>query len=141
MAAVRQAFKPEFVNRLDDLVVFSALSQDELGEIVNLQIDRLTARLHERRLELGVTPDARTWLSERGYDPLYGARPLRRLIQTEVADRLARSLLAGDIRDAATVVVGLAASGDHLEVTRAPEPGEAPEGGDHDVIDAEIIEE
>ncbi|MFC5857612.1 ATP-dependent Clp protease ATP-binding subunit [Agromyces flavus] len=141
MAAVRQAFKPEFVNRLDDLVVFSALSQDELGEIVNLQIDRLTARLHERRLELGVTPDARTWLSERGYDPLYGARPLRRLIQTEVADRLARSLLAGDIRDGDTVVVGLAPSGDHLEVVRAPEPGEAPEGGDHDVIDAEIIEE
>ncbi|MBM7502665.1 ATP-dependent Clp protease ATP-binding subunit [Agromyces aurantiacus] len=140
MAAVRQAFKPEFVNRLDDLVVFAALTKDELGEIVNLQIDRLTARLHERRLELGVTPDARTWLSERGYDPLYGARPLRRLIQTEVADRLARALLAGDIRDGDTVIVGLDASGDHLEVTRAPEPGETPEGGDHDVIDAEIIE-
>ncbi|MFE5670582.1 ATP-dependent Clp protease ATP-binding subunit [Agromyces sp. NPDC056523] len=141
MAAVRQAFKPEFVNRLDDLVVFSALSHDELGEIVNLQIDRLTARLHERRLELGVTPDARTWLSERGYDPLYGARPLRRLIQTEVADRLARSLLAGEIRDGDTVVVGLASSGDHLEVTRAPETGDVPEGGDHDVIDAEIVDE
>jgi ATP-dependent Clp protease ATP-binding subunit ClpB len=141
LAAVRQSFKPEFVNRLDDLVVFAALTKDELGEIVNLQIDRLTTRLHERRLELGVTPDARAWLSERGYDPLYGARPLRRLIQTEVADRLARSLLSGDIRDGDTVVVGLAASGDHLEVTRAPEPGEMPEGGDHDVIDAEIIEE
>ncbi|MGR2752222.1 ATP-dependent Clp protease ATP-binding subunit [Agromyces arachidis] len=141
MAAVRQSFKPEFVNRLDDLVVFAALIQEELGEIVNLQVDRLTARLHERRLELGVTPDARTWLSERGYDPLYGARPLRRLIQTEVADRLARALLAGDIRDGDTVVVGLAPDGQHLTVMRAPEPGEAPQGGDHDVIDAEIVEE
>jgi ATP-dependent Clp protease ATP-binding subunit ClpB len=141
MAAVRQAFKPEFVNRLDDLVVFSTLTQEELGEIVNLQVDRLTARLHERRLELGVTPDARTWLSERGYDPLYGARPLRRLIQTEVADRLARALLAGDIRDGDTVVVGLDASGEHLTVTRAEAPGEEPVGGDHDVIDAEIVEE
>ncbi|WP_400997509.1 ATP-dependent Clp protease ATP-binding subunit [Agromyces sp. GXQ0307] len=141
MAAVRQAFKPEFVNRLDDLVVFSALTHEELGEIVNLSIDRLTARLHERRLELGVTPDARTWLSERGYDPLFGARPLRRLIQTEVADRLARALLAGEIRDGDTVVVALADDGEHLAVTRAPEPGDAPEGGDHDVIDAEIIEE
>jgi ATP-dependent Clp protease ATP-binding subunit ClpB len=141
MAAVRQSFKPEFVNRLDDLVVFSTLTQEELGEIVNLQVDRLTARLHERRLELGVTPDARTWLSERGYDPLYGARPLRRLIQTEVADRLARALLAGDIRDGDTVVVGLDASGEHLTVTRAEAPGEEPVGGDHDVIDAEIVEE
>ncbi|GAA1058158.1 chaperone protein ClpB [Agromyces luteolus] len=141
MAAVRQAFKPEFVNRLDDLVVFSALTHEELGEIVNLSIDRLTARLHERRLELGVTPDARTWLSERGYDPLFGARPLRRLIQTEVADRLARALLAGEIRDGDTVVVGLADDGEHLSVTRAPEPGDVPEGGDHDVIDAEIVED
>ncbi|MFC9917038.1 ATP-dependent Clp protease ATP-binding subunit [Agromyces binzhouensis] len=141
MAAVRQSFKPEFVNRLDDLVVFSTLSHDELGEIVNLQIDRLTTRLHERRLELGVTPDARTWLSDRGYDPLYGARPLRRLIQTEVADRLARALLAGEIRDGDTVVVGLAPDGDHLTVTRAPEAGVGPEGGEHDVIDAEIVEE
>jgi ATP-dependent Clp protease ATP-binding subunit ClpB len=141
MAAVRQAFKPEFVNRLDDLVVFSMLTQEELGEIVNLSIDQLTTRLHERRLELGVTPDARAWLSERGYDPLYGARPLRRLIQTEVADRLARALLAGEIRDGDTVVVGLADDGEHLTVTRAAEPAEGPEGGDHDVIDAEIVEE
>ncbi|UIP59932.1 ATP-dependent Clp protease ATP-binding subunit [Agromyces marinus] len=141
MAAVRQSFKPEFVNRLDDLVVFSALTHEELGEIVNLSIDRLTARLHERRLELGVTPDARTWLSERGYDPLFGARPLRRLIQAEVADRLARALLAGEIRDGDAVVVGLAGDGEHLTVTRAPAPGDAPEGGDHDVIDAEIVEE
>ncbi|MEG0161831.1 MAG: AAA family ATPase, partial [Aurantimicrobium sp.] len=73
---VRQAFKPEFVNRLDDIVVFSALSQEDLGQIVELYIDRLQKRLGERRLELAVTPSARRWLAERGYDPIYGARPL-----------------------------------------------------------------
>ncbi|MHA7985000.1 ATP-dependent Clp protease ATP-binding subunit [Rathayibacter sp. CAU 1779] len=116
-ALVRQAFKPEFVNRLDDIVVFSALSEEELGEIVSLYIDRLQARLHERRLELGVTPDARAWLAERGYDPIYGARPLRRLMQHEIDDRLATALLDGSIRDGSTVRVDLASDGDHLEVT------------------------
>ena len=114
LQTVRQAFKPEFVNRLDDIVVFSALSEEELAEIVNLYIDRLSARLHERRLELGVTPDARAWLAERGYDPLYGARPLRRLMQHEIDDRLARALLSGEIRDGDTVVVGLAPDGESL---------------------------
>src|SRR3712207_3795295 len=80
-ALVRQAFKPEFVNRLDDIVVFSALTEEDLGQIVELYIDRLTARLEQRRLELAVTPAARRWLAERGYDPVYGARPLRRLMQ------------------------------------------------------------
>ncbi|GAB3610942.1 ATP-dependent chaperone ClpB [Humibacter ginsengiterrae] len=116
-ALVRQAFKPEFVNRLDDIVVFSALSEEELGEIVSLYIDRLQARLHERRLELGVTPDARAWLSERGYDPIYGARPLRRLMQHEIDDRLATALLEGRVRDGSTVLVDLAADGEHLEVS------------------------
>ncbi len=119
MQTVRQSFKPEFVNRLDDLVVFSALSESELAEIVNLYVDRLSVRLHERRLELGVTPDARAWLAERGYDPLYGARPLRRLMQREIDDRLARALLAGDIRDGDAVVVGLDAGGEGLSVGRA----------------------
>ena len=118
-ALVRQAFKPEFVNRLDDIVVFSALSMEELAEIVNLYIDRLGARLHERRLSLGVTPDARAWLAERGYDPIYGARPLRRLMQTEIDDRLARALLSGDIRDGDRVMVDLAPDGDGLTVGRA----------------------
>ena len=118
-ALVRQAFKPEFVNRLDDIVVFSALSMEELAEIVNLYIDRLGARLHERRLSLGVTPDARAWLAERGYDPIYGARPLRRLMQTEIDDRLARALLSGDIRDGDRVMVDLAPDGDGLTVDRA----------------------
>ncbi|MET4158954.1 AAA family ATPase [Agromyces sp. PvR057] len=119
MQAVRQSFKPEFVNRLDDLVVFSALTQEELAEIVNLYVDRLSARLHERRLELAVTPDARAWLAERGYDPLYGARPLRRLMQREIDDRLARALLAGGIRDGDAVVVALDPSGEALTVQRA----------------------
>jgi ATPases with chaperone activity, ATP-binding subunit len=113
---VRQAFKPEFVNRLDDIVVFSALSQEELGEIVSLYIDRLEARLAERRLELGVTPDARAWLAERGYDPIYGARPLRRLMQHEIDDKLATALLGGEIRDGDAVRVDLAADGDSLTI-------------------------
>nr|WP_223692696.1 AAA family ATPase [Leifsonia poae] len=113
---VRQAFKPEFVNRLDDIVVFSALSKDELGEIVELNIDRLMRRLQERRLELAVTPDARAWLAERGYDPIYGARPLRRLMQREIDDRLATGLLAGEIRDGDLVRVDIAPDGDSLTV-------------------------
>ena len=120
LGLVRQAFKPEFVNRLDDIVVFSSLTTEELGEIVELDVDRLQKRLAERRLELAVTPDARRWLAERGYDPIYGARPLRRLMQREIDDRLARALLAGDIRDGDTVLVALAEDGDALTVGSAP---------------------
>ena len=119
-ALVRQSFKPEFVNRLDDIVVFSSLTTDELGEIVELDVDRLQKRLAERRLELAVTPDARRWLAERGYDPIYGARPLRRLMQREIDDRLARALLSGEIRDGDTVLVALAEGGDSLTVASAP---------------------
>ncbi|MBX0299195.1 AAA family ATPase [Cryobacterium sp. 1639] len=117
---VRQAFKPEFVNRLDDIVVFSALSTDDLAQIVELYVDRLQRRLGERRLELAVTPDARAWLAERGYDPIYGARPLRRLMQTEIDDRLATALLGGSIRDGETVLVDLAEDGDSLTVASVP---------------------
>jgi ATP-dependent Clp protease ATP-binding subunit ClpB len=113
---VRQAFKPEFVNRLDDIVVFSSLSTDDLAQIVELYVDRLQRRLGERRLELAVTPDARAWLAERGYDPIYGARPLRRLMQNEIDDRLANALLAGRIRDGETVLVDLADDGESLTV-------------------------
>ncbi|ROQ03475.1 ATP-dependent Clp protease ATP-binding subunit ClpB [Rathayibacter sp. PhB93] len=102
---VRQAFKPEFVNRLDDIVVFEALDRTELGEIVSLYVDRLSRRLAERRLDLAVTPAARGWLAERGYDPQYGARPLRRLMQQEIDDRLATALLDGSIRDGDVVLV------------------------------------
>ena len=117
---VRQAFKPEFVNRLDDIVVFSALSTDDLAQIVELYVDRLQRRLGERRLELAVTPDARAWLAERGYDPIYGARPLRRLMQNEIDDRLATALLNGSIRDGETVLVDLAEDGESLTVAVAP---------------------
>jgi len=118
---VRQSFKPEFVNRLDDIVIFSPLSEDDLGQIVSLYVDRLERRLGERRLQLAVTPDARAWLAERGYDPLYGARPLRRLMQHEIDDKLARALLSGDIRDGDTVRVDLQADGDGLAVSRFEE--------------------
>jgi ATP-dependent Clp protease ATP-binding subunit ClpB len=113
---VRQAFKPEFINRLDDIVVFAPLTTDDLGQIVSLYVDRLAARLADRRLELAVTPDARSWLAERGFDPIYGARPLRRLMQHEIDDKLARSLLAGEITDGDTVKVELVDDG--LAVSR-----------------------
>ncbi|WP_076263573.1 ATP-dependent chaperone ClpB [Intrasporangium flavum] len=114
MAVVRAAFKPEFLNRLDEVVVFDALSQDDLAHIVDLQVRAFAARLGDRRIALEVTDAARRWLSERGYDPAYGARPLRRLVQREIGDRLARSLLAGEVHDGQTVTVDLDASGDQL---------------------------
>lgn len=106
-AEVRQAFKPEFVNRLDDIVVFSTLTSEDLGQIVEITVDRLQKRLGERRLELAVTPAARLWLAENGYDPIYGARPLRRLMQQQIDDRLAQAILAGEIQDGDTVRVDL----------------------------------
>ncbi|MFE5834697.1 ATP-dependent chaperone ClpB [Streptomyces sp. NPDC056488] len=105
LEVVRASFKPEFLNRLDDLVVFSALDRAELGRIARLQIDRLAKRLAERRLTLDVTPEALEWLAEEGNDPAYGARPLRRLIQTAIGDRLAREILAGEVVDGDTVRV------------------------------------
>lgn len=105
LEVVRASFKPEFLNRLDDLVVFSALSGDELSHIAKLQIDRLAGRLAERRLTLDVTPAALAWLAEEGNDPAYGARPLRRLIQTAIGDRLAKEILAGEVKDGDTVRV------------------------------------
>jgi len=120
MAMVRSHFKPEFLNRLDDIVVFSALDRSELGQIVELNIDRLSSRLAERRLQLAVTPAARTWLADKGYDPIYGARPLRRLMQQQIDDQLANLLLAGTIHDGSMVKVDVAADGVQLIVT----PGE-----------------
>jgi ATP-dependent Clp protease ATP-binding subunit ClpB len=124
---VQQAFRPEFLNRLDDMVVFQALTPDDLSQIVSLYVDRLARRLSGRRLELAVTPDARAWLAEGGYDPAYGARPLRRLMQRQIDDQLARAILAGDVRDGDTVRVDVAPDGGHLTV----EPFEV----------AEIVEE
>ena len=105
MAVVRGHFKPEFLNRLDDIVVFHALSLDELAFIVDIQLERLRRRLADRRLGLHVTDSARRWLASRGYDPVYGARPLRRLVQSAIGDRLAKALLSGEIRDGDTVTV------------------------------------
>jgi len=119
MNAVRTAFKPEFLNRLDDVIVFDALSTSELTQIVELQIERLAARLAGRRLTLTVTPAAKEWLALTGFDPVYGARPLRRLVQSAVGDQLARALLAGDIIDGDEVKVDLDEARDALSVTRA----------------------
>ena len=135
-ALVRQAFKPEFVNRLDDIVIFEALTQDDLAQIVELAVDALQRRLHERRLTLAVTPDARGWLAERGYDPIFGARPLRRLIQSEIQDRLAMGILAGRVHDGDVVRVDVAADGSSLALTSEGKP--APEIDDID--DDEVIE-
>ena len=114
MAAVRAAFKPEFINRLDDVVIFDALSPEELVSIVDIQLGQLQKRLAQRRLELQVTPKAKEWLAERGFDPLYGARPLRRLVQQAIGDKLAKALLAGDVRDGDVVPVNVSADGDGL---------------------------
>ncbi|MCX4800191.1 MULTISPECIES: ATP-dependent chaperone ClpB [unclassified Streptomyces] len=114
---VRASFKPEFLNRLDDLVVFSALTQDELAHIAQLQIGRLARRLADRRLILDVTPEALAWLADKGNDPAYGARPLRRLIQTAIGDRLAKEILSGEVRDGDTVRVDVA--GEDLLVGKA----------------------
>jgi ATP-dependent Clp protease ATP-binding subunit ClpB len=105
MAVVRSHFKPEFLNRLDDIVVFHALTGADLTSIVDIQLEALRQRIAERRLALVVTPAARAWLASHGYDPIYGARPLRRLIQTTIGDQLAKALLSGDIRDGDTVMV------------------------------------
>ena len=115
---VRRAFKPEFVNRLDDIVVFSTLTSEDLGQIVEITVDRLQSRLSDRRLDLAVTPEARLWLADNGYDPIYGARPLRRLMQKEIDDRLAKALLAGEIHDGDTVKVDIADDGSGLRVQR-----------------------
>ncbi|MFD6917145.1 ATP-dependent chaperone ClpB [Streptomyces virginiae] len=114
---VRASFKPEFLNRLDDLVVFSALTRDELAHIAELQIGRLARRLADRRLTLDVTPEALAWLADKGNDPAYGARPLRRLIQTAIGDRLAKEILSGEVRDGDTVRVDVA--GEDLLVGKA----------------------
>ncbi|WP_175934402.1 ATP-dependent chaperone ClpB [Corynebacterium sp. Marseille-P4321] len=116
MNAVKHHFKPEFINRLDDVVVFEPLSQEQLVGIVDIQLEGLAQRLASRRLTLDVSDSARSWLAERGYDPAYGARPLRRLIQQAIGDRLAKKLLAGEIRDGDTVHVDVADGGEALSV-------------------------
>ena len=120
MTVVRGTFKPEFLNRLDDVIIFDALTTDELTQIVDLQVARLARRLADRRLTLTVTPAAREWLAVTGFDPVYGARPLRRLIQSAIGDELARKLLSGEIADGSGVTVDLDEESDKLAVR----PGE-----------------
>jgi ATP-dependent Clp protease ATP-binding subunit ClpB len=116
MAAVRASFKPEFLNRLDDVIIFDALSTSELTQIVDIQVARLAKRLSARRLILTVTPAAKDWLAMTGFDPVYGARPLRRLVQSAIGDKLAKALLTGAITDGDEVVVDLAPDADELTV-------------------------
>ncbi|MBT2264774.1 MULTISPECIES: ATP-dependent chaperone ClpB [Rhodococcus] len=114
MDAVRHAFKPEFINRLDDVVIFDSLSEEQLEHIVEIQLEQLQKRLAARRLTLEVNGAARMWLAVRGYDPLYGARPLRRLVQQSIGDQLAKLLLAGKVQDGDTVHVGVSEDADQL---------------------------
>ncbi|MFQ6966430.1 ATP-dependent chaperone ClpB [Bifidobacterium breve] len=116
MDAVHMNFKPEFLNRLDDIVMFHPLTREELGCIVDIQVKGVAQRLTDRRITLDVTDSAREWLANTGYDPAYGARPLRRLVQTEVGDQLARMLLAGKVHDGDTVLVDQT-GGEHLELS------------------------
>ncbi|MHB1820189.1 MAG: AAA family ATPase, partial [Streptosporangiaceae bacterium] len=120
LSIVRSTFKPEFLNRLDDIIVFESLSTDQLTRIVDLQVARLARRLVDRRLTLTVTPAAREWLALTGFDPVYGARPLRRLIQSAIGDQLARKLLSGEIGDGDSVLVDVDPATDRLTVMAAP---------------------
>ena len=120
MSVVRSAFKPEFLNRLDDVVFFDALTTDDLAHIVDIQVAGLAKRLAARRLTLDVQPAARDWLARNGFDLLYGARPLRRLVQSTIGDQLARELLGGVVRDGDVVVVDLHPAGTGLSVDAAP---------------------
>ncbi|MDE8669490.1 ATP-dependent chaperone ClpB [Pseudarthrobacter sp. H3Y2-7] len=128
MATVNASFKPEFLNRLDEVVLFDALTVDELSHIVELQVAELGKRLHDRRLTLEVSEAARAWLALSGFDPAYGARPLRRLVQREIGDRLAKAILAGTIADGDTVLVDTAADVDELTIEGLEAPA-GPDGG------------
>jgi len=119
MNAVRTSFKPEFLNRLDDVIIFDSLTTSELTKIVDIQVARLAKRLSARRLTLTVTPVAKDWLALTGFDPVYGARPLRRLVQSAIGDKLARALLSGEIIDGDEVIVDLDEKTDELTVEAA----------------------
>ena len=138
MDAVHMNFKPEFLNRLDEIVMFHPLTREELGGIVNIQVAQVASRLTDRRIKLDITDAAREWLANTGYDPAYGARPLRRLVQTEVGDQLARMLLAGKVHDGDTVLVNQT-GGEHLELGTMPEDPDA--GSDTDVTVEDVTED
>ena len=150
MGVVRSSFKPEFLNRLDDIVLFEPLSTADLEKIVDLQVDLLGERLADRRLSLVVTAAAREWLSLTGFDPVYGARPLRRLVQTAIGDQLARKILSGAIHDGDMVLVDRTPDGDGLVVTAGAaaeaaaeqaETVEPPLTDEPEIVDAELVED
>ena len=115
LSAVRSAFRPEFVNRVDDMIVFDRLTKDDLREIVDIQLDAMRSRMANRNIELAASDDALDWLADQGYDPVYGARPLKRVLEKELADRVARAVLAGEFSDGDTVKVVV--DGDGLQLT------------------------
>ena len=119
MAAVHASFKPEFLNRLDDVIIFDSLTTSELTKIVDIQVDRMRKRLSARRLQLTVTPAAKDWLALTGFDPVFGARPLRRLVQSAIGDKLAKALLSGEVTDGDEVAVDLDEASDELTVKAA----------------------
>jgi ATP-dependent Clp protease ATP-binding subunit ClpB len=125
MAELRTGFRPEFLNRVDEIVLFKPLTLEEIEQIVHLQFAAIRARLADRRLTLELTAGACSLIAREGYDPVYGARPLRRFIQREVETRIARALLGGDIRDGATVTVE--ADGDELVISWSNPEAEAPD--------------
>ncbi|MEU5467851.1 ATP-dependent chaperone ClpB [Kocuria salsicia] len=144
MGVVNASFKPEFLNRLDDIIIFEPLSAEDLAKIVDIQVAQLARRLAQRRLTLVVTPAASEWLGMTGYDPAYGARPLRRLVQREIGDRLAKGLLSGAILDGDTVVVDVNpdVAEDGLTVTAERSESDASrDRDDDDVVDAEVVED
>ena len=121
MGVVRSAFKPEFLNRLDEVVLFDALGTEELARIVEINLNRLNARLADRRITVEATDAAKEWLALTGFDPVYGARPLRRLIQTTIEDQLARQVLSGEVLEGDTVTFDADPGADGLRIVQ-PEP-------------------
>ncbi|MDN5564127.1 MAG: AAA family ATPase, partial [Luteococcus sp.] len=116
MGVVRGAFRPEFLNRLDEIVMFDPLTQEDLTHIVETNLTKINNRLAERRIKINVTDEGKEWLARAGFDPVYGARPLRRLVQTTVEDQMARKLLAGQIADGDEVTFDVGESGDGLRI-------------------------
>jgi ATP-dependent Clp protease ATP-binding subunit ClpB len=123
--ALRRHFRPEFFNRIDDVIVFHRLTREEIEQIVEIQLKSLAKIVVERGIQLTWTPEAKRWLAGRGYDPTFGARPLKRLIAKEVADRLAEKMLDGELSEGDTAVVDLAANKDSLAVEKSTEKKKA----------------